>query len=394
MTYTPTNGYSGPDSFTYTVSDANGTSTAATVTLTVGTLPAATPLVENVSFDTPLTFSLLGTDANPGGPFPFTFAPVTGPTHGTITVTPGTGSTTYTPNTAYSGPDSFTYTVTDANGTSATATVTITVAAGVLPVATPLVENVSHNTPLTFSLLGTDSNPGGPFPFTFAPVTGPTHGTISVAPGTGSTVYTPNTGYSGPDSFTYTVTDTNGTSATATVTITVAAGVLPIAQPNSASTTENTPVIITLTATDANPGTSPFTFAVGTPPAHGTVTLGTPTTTGLSTPASSGAVPSSTIQFRYGIAAANGTVTATYTPASSYAGADSFTFTASNANGTSAPATVTIAVAAPAVPFTPAPAPTLSTWAWGALIAQFGLIAWYRMRRFPDAAPKKKLPIE
>ena len=255
------------------------------------------------------------------------------------------------------------------------------------PTATPLVENVSFDTPLTFSLLGTDTNSGGPFPFTFAPVTGPTHGTITVTPGTGSTIYTPNTGYTGPDSFTYTVTDSNGTSTTATVIINVAAGVLPIAQPNSASTTENTPVNITLSATDSNPGTSPFTFAVGTPPAHGTVTLGTPTTTGLSAPASSG-----TIQFRYGIAAANGTVTATYTPASSYAGADSFTFTASNANGTSAAATVTIAVAAPPATITPAPVPTRSTWAWGALIAQFGLIAWYRLRRFPDAAPKKESP--
>lgn len=254
------------------------------------------------------------------------------------------------------------------------------------PTATPLVENVSFNTPLTFSLQGSDANPGGPFPFTFASATAPTHGTITINPSTGSTTYTPTAGFTGTDTFTYTVTDANGTSTPATVTLHVAAGALPIAQPNSASTAANTPVNIILTATDANAGTSPFSFAIGTPPAHGTVVLGVPTTTGNSTPSGS-----STIQFSYGIAASNGTVTATYTPAFNYGGPDSFTFTASNANGTSLPATVSLAVAAP-LPATPAPIPTLSTWAWSALIAQFGLIAWYRLRRFPAAAPKKSSP--
>ena len=35
ITYTPTAGYSGPDSFTYTATNAGGTSAPATVTITV-----------------------------------------------------------------------------------------------------------------------------------------------------------------------------------------------------------------------------------------------------------------------------------------------------------------------------------------------------------------------
>jgi hypothetical protein len=55
--------------------------------------------------------------------------------------------------------------------------------------------------------------------------TAPTHGTLSDlnAPG-GSVLYTPDAGYSGPDSFTYTAHNAAGTSNSAAVTVTVLAG--------------------------------------------------------------------------------------------------------------------------------------------------------------------------
>ena len=56
---------------------------------------------------------------------------------------------------------------------------------------------------------------------------GPTHGTVAI---TGNVVsYTPNAGYAGPDSFTYTATGVGGTSAPATVSLTVAQGTQTIA---------------------------------------------------------------------------------------------------------------------------------------------------------------------
>ena len=52
----------------------------------------------------------------------------TQPTNGTVVVNPD-GSYTYTPNSGFSGSDTFTYTITDAFDMSATASVTITVSA-------------------------------------------------------------------------------------------------------------------------------------------------------------------------------------------------------------------------------------------------------------------------
>jgi Bacterial Ig domain len=59
-------------------------------------------------------------------------------------------------------------------------------------------------------------------PVTLAIASGPKHGTLSAIGSGGSVTYTPNAGYSGADSFTYTGTSKLGTSAPATVSITVA----------------------------------------------------------------------------------------------------------------------------------------------------------------------------
>ena len=64
-----------------------------------------------------------------------------------------------------------------------------------------------------------DSDPDGEA-LGFAKLTDPSHGTVTVAANGGYT-YTPATGFSGTDSFTYQVTDANGGHATAAVTITV-----------------------------------------------------------------------------------------------------------------------------------------------------------------------------
>ncbi|MGB0135250.1 Ig-like domain-containing protein, partial [Dokdonella sp.] len=68
------------------------------------------------------------------------------------------------------------------------------------------------------NVLANDSDPDGD-PLTISSVTAPMNGTAQIV---GDQVsYTPTTGYSGPDSFSYTVTDDSGGTATATVSITV-----------------------------------------------------------------------------------------------------------------------------------------------------------------------------
>jgi uncharacterized repeat protein (TIGR01451 family) len=56
----------------------------------------------------------------------------------------------------------------------------------------------------------------------YAIASGPSHGTLgTINPTTGQVVYTPGSGYSGPDSFTYRANSSNGTAQTQTVSIQV-----------------------------------------------------------------------------------------------------------------------------------------------------------------------------
>ena len=58
-----------------------------------------------------------------------TYAMVTGPGHGTVTLSASTGAFTYTPAGGFAGTDSFTFDAKDSGGTSNTATETVSVMA-------------------------------------------------------------------------------------------------------------------------------------------------------------------------------------------------------------------------------------------------------------------------
>ncbi|WP_161805176.1 putative Ig domain-containing protein [Amantichitinum ursilacus] len=201
--------------------------------------------------------------------------------HGTTSIS---GSTiTYTPAADYVGSDSFNYTATNAAGTSAPATVSITVNP---PLPAPQAGNVtvpanSQNVdiPLTIS--------GGPVT-SVTLVTPPRHGTVDFSgvtvsasvlaarakastPVTGNTPsvhYTPNAGYVGPDSFSYTASNAAGTSAVATVTLQVSPPA-PVLGAVSVSIVAGAPVTLDVGAAASG---GPFTaLTVVTPPASGSV---------------------------------------------------------------------------------------------------------------------------
>jgi DNA-binding beta-propeller fold protein YncE len=72
-------------------------------------------------------------------------------------------------------------------------------------------------------------------PVTRSIVTPPAHGTLSPdAAGSATVAYTPQPGYSGTDSFTFTASDGTNTSSPATGTVTIAPPVLPLPPPTSA----------------------------------------------------------------------------------------------------------------------------------------------------------------
>ncbi len=125
VTYTPGPNYFGPDSFTFTASDATLTSLPATVSITVTPVndrPTADDQSVSTPEDTALGIILTGGDVD-GDALSFVIG--TGPTHGGLSGT--IPNLTYTPDADYHGPDSFTFRTTDGALTSAPATVSITV---------------------------------------------------------------------------------------------------------------------------------------------------------------------------------------------------------------------------------------------------------------------------
>jgi VCBS repeat-containing protein len=127
-TYTPATNYSGPDSFTYTVSDAKGGSNTYTVSLTVSAVndaPVATGGSLSSTEDTQATGTLLATDVDSAS---LTYAVVSKPANGSVVLGAG-GTYTYTSSSNFNGTDSFTFKANDGSADSNTASVSITVAA-------------------------------------------------------------------------------------------------------------------------------------------------------------------------------------------------------------------------------------------------------------------------
>jgi len=179
----------------------------------VGT-PTANPQTVGVSFNTAKAITLTGSDSDTPT-LPLTYNVASLPTHGSLSGT--APNITYTANSGFHGADSFTFTVTNGTNTSSAATVTLNVATGV-PTANPQSSSTNQDTATGITLSGSDPD-SPPLTLTYTIVTSPAHGVLS---GTAPNVtYTPNAGYYGSDSFTFTVNNGVNTSAPATVSLTV-----------------------------------------------------------------------------------------------------------------------------------------------------------------------------
>ena len=217
LTYTPNNNFNGSDSFTFTVTDDDGaTSASATIAITINDVnddPVATAQSVSTNEDNALSITLAGTDVD-GSVASYS---VGAASNGSVTGT--APNVTYTPSANFNGSDSFTFTVTDDDGgTSAAATVSITVnSVNDLPSANSQSVSVIEDIAKAVTLSGVDID-GTIASYS---VTNPSNGSLSgTAP---NLIYTPDSDYSGADSFTFTVTDDSGatSAASATVSITV-----------------------------------------------------------------------------------------------------------------------------------------------------------------------------
>ncbi len=221
VTYTSTAGYTGSDSFSYTISDPHAATASATVSLTVsaGNRP---PVAVNDSIvpavATATSFDPRSNDSDPDGDS-FLVTSVTTPAHGSASVDSGGTSVTYTGASGYSGPDSFAYTITDSPGASAQATVIANVG-NVAPIATD--DELSVHGPPGSHPSGTINPRTNDFGtgITVTAVTNGTKGTVTIISGGVGVIYQ-KTGVAavGTDSFTYTITDSSSRTATATVNV-------------------------------------------------------------------------------------------------------------------------------------------------------------------------------
>lgn len=303
VTYTPSAGYSGTDTFTYTLTDALGQVSSAIVTITVKAAPTATADAAKVQVGQSVSFNELARNTVP---FPaVTTVTTSTPAHGTVSIG-ADGVILYIPAAGYAGTDTFSYTLTDDVSQTATATITVTMQAAPLAVADSAKTGVGA--PVTVNVLGNDTVPF-PSGSVVSVVGTPSSGTAVAANGT--VTFTPEPGFTGTATFIYLVTDDLTQSSSAQVTITVQAA--PIAVDDAIRTGSGTAIEIPVLDNDTLPDAAGTSVSVGTP-SHGIAVV------------TAGGV--------------------TYTPAAGFSGTDTFTYTISDDVAQSSTATVTVTVVA------------------------------------------------
>ncbi|MBN2136784.1 MAG: tandem-95 repeat protein [Sedimentisphaerales bacterium] len=306
VTYTPSPNFNGIDTFTYKATDGTSPSNSATVTVTVNAVndaPAAEDQAVSTKESTPVDITLTGSDPEND---PLTFSVLTGPTKGTLSgVEP---DLTYTPDPGYVGVDSFTFDANDGVLGSVPATISITVNANSIPVADDQAVTGNEDTSLAITLTGGDADGD---PLSYHIVSAPSNGGLSgTAP---NLIYTPDADFYGTDSFIFNVNDGTADSAPATVSITVTAvNDDPVANDDSVTTDEDTPVAIPVLANDTDTDGDSLSVESVTQPANGTANVD-----------------------------GNDIV---YTPNANFNGDDSFGYTVGDGNGGSASGTVNITI--------------------------------------------------
>lgn len=302
----------GSQAYSLTVQSPPPTTTTPEIT-TPPTLPAA-------DYGSTYTRSFAAT----GGTAPYRYE-LTGTLPAGLTFNTATGELSGLPIQA--GTFAFTVTATDATGAKVTVSASLTTNAPPPPVV------VAITTPPMPGPVDIDlSSLVTGFYDTIVITVPPQHGTVTINQGgsmprsasrsagmaaiAGPTTltYTPNPGYTGPDSFAYVATGPGGTSAPAAISVSVTASA-PAPAEDTVSTPANSPVEIAVTANDIG---SVDSIAVATAPTHGTAVV-------------------------------NG-LKVTYTPTPNYFGPDSFTYTATSVGGVSAPSTVKVTVVPLAAP--------------------------------------------
>ena len=259
----------------------------------------------------PVTIRVLDNDQGEA----LTLIGLSSPAHGSVTINPDQ-SLVYAPAPGFAGEDSFTYRIQDAAGATAEAIVDLLVDAP--PLAVDDTALTAAATPVVVPVLANDLDPEGQ-PLTVVAVAAPGHGTVEI-PGDGTLRYTPQHGFAGSDSFTYSVADPHGATASAMVTVGVSdPNRRPVARADSLIVSLDAPTLIQLAANDDDPDGDALALHGFSLPQHGALQI-------------------------------HSADSVVYTPAAGFIGEDGFDYTMGDGHGGTATATVRITVRRPNAP--------------------------------------------
>jgi hypothetical protein len=308
--YHPAPGFKGLDRAVYEVCDAT-TCASAAITFFVGAdnrPPIAAPDIALTEAGTPIVLDLLKNDRDPELS-PLTLRDFSAPLHARLELHADSQTLTYTPDSSFSGLDSFTYTVCDPELACDSARVDLTVQKGDSP---PLAfdDVVSTAGPITFSPLDNDLDPDRD-PLHLASVGTPRHGTVTRV--MDRVTYTPTPGFRGTDTFVVTITDhRHFASSLATVHVLAAPNGAPTARDDRHDVTADTAHVLPVFDNDDDPDLDPLELVSVTLPETGTITATPDALRFVSLPNSAGLDPFTyTIADPYG-ARSTATVTLVY----------------------------------------------------------------------------------
>ena len=347
LSFTPAPDFNGSGSFSYTLSDGNGSTSIAQVNFSVDPVndaPVAQDDTVSTTEDTAVTLDPRSNDADiDGDAINVTAVDGLAISIGSpVNVADGQvqlladGRLRFTPTPDFNGTTSFDYQVSDGTLTSTAATVTVNVnATNDAPTALPDNFSTAEDTPVTIDLRANDSDVDGDS-LSVISINGQAlsiGSPVTVSGGqvellsTGSQRFVPDADFNGNVSFTYEVSDPSGALANATASITVdPVNDAPISNADATSTPEDTAVVMDLVSNDNDPEGDAIRVATinGAPVAIGdTVAV----SDGSVTLVSSGSVE--------------------FTPAANFAGNANFTYTVvDTAGASSAPANANVNVTA------------------------------------------------
>ncbi len=316
ISYISNHNFSGNDFITLTIKDSNGASATIVSRAVINAVNDAPEAHEdNFSLleDSSLRLAVLDNDVDAEDVlFANNITNITAPLHGVVSINPVDGSLLYTPNSNYSGSDTFTYTITDSGGLTSNATVNINVVAtNDAPIASVTTAATNEDNSIVIDVLSGASDIDAGDILTISSITNGSHGTASIVldvNGKQVISYIPNSNYSGTDQISYTISDGNGGFVTKDLVVTVnAVNDAPIASITTATTNEDNSLTI-----DVLSGASDID--VGDILTISSITNGTNGTASI-------------------VLDANGKQVISYIPNSNYNGTDQISYTISDGNG-------------------------------------------------------------